>query len=194
MKKLFPWILVVIAVAGIAFGAWRYQKAHATPDVGWKTAPIEKKRIAARVTASGTLQATVTVQVGAQVSGRIAKLNADYNSTVKKGELIAKMDPQLFIATVEREKANFAAAKAGVVRAEAQQRDAELNQKRIKSLNEQSLASAAELQTAETNLSVNTAATEVARATLQQATAALRQAEVNLSYTDIVSPIDGVVI
>jgi HlyD family secretion protein len=194
IKKVVGWVILVLASAGAAIGIWRWQTNRSEPDVTYKTVPVEKRRIIARVTASGTLQATVTVQIGAQVSGRISKLNADYNSTVKKGELIAKIDPQLFIAAVEREKANFVAAKASLLRAEAQQRDAELVQKRAKSLSDQGLASAAELQTADTAVAVAVAQTEVARATLQQQQAALNQAQVNLSYTDIRSPIDGVVI
>lgn len=194
LKKAATWVVPLLVLTVIAFGVWRWQSARAAAPITYRTAPVEKRKIVARVTASGTLQATVTVQVGAQVSGRIAKLEADYNSIVKKGQIIAKMDPQLFIATVEREKANHAAAKAGVIRAEAQQRDAELVLKRARSLNEQGLASAAELQTAETNAAVAVAQTEVAKATLQQASAALHQAQVNLSYTEIHSPIDGVVI
>ncbi|MDF2696723.1 MAG: Macrolide-specific efflux protein MacA [Labilithrix sp.] len=194
LKKAASWVILVLVLAGVALAIWRWQASRAAPDVTYRTQPVDKRKVVARVTASGTLQATVTVQVGAQVSGRIAKLGADYNSTVKKGEVIAKIDPALFIAAVERERANFAAAKAGVVRAEAQQRDADLVLKRARSLNEQGLASAAELQTAETNAAVAVAQTEVARATLQQQSAALHQAQVNLSYTDILSPIDGVVI
>jgi HlyD family secretion protein len=194
IKKAVPWAILVLVLSGAGFGVWRWQATHGAPEVTYRTAPIEKRRIVAKVTASGTLQATVTVQVGAQVSGRISKLTVDYNSTVKKGQLIAKIDPQLFAATVERERANHAAAKAGVIRAEAQERDAELVQKRAKSLNDQGLASAAELQTADTAIAVAKAQTEVARATLQQQAAALNQAQVNLSYTDIFSPIDGVVI
>ncbi len=194
MKKAVRWVLLALALAGVAFGIWRWQASHAAPEVTYRSAPVEKRKIVARVTASGTLQATVTVQVGAQVSGRIAKLGADFNSTVKKGEVIAKIDPQLFIAAVERESANYAAAKAGLARAEAQHKDAELVQKRAKSLSDQGLASAAELQTADTNLAVAVTQIEVARATLQQQSAALHQAQVNLSYTDIISPIDGVVI
>lgn len=192
--KIARWAILALVVAGLAFAVYKWRTAKPEAEISYKTAPVEKRKITARVTASGTLQATVTVQVGAQVSGRIAKLNADFNSTVKKGDLIAKLDPQLFIAAVEREKANFASAKASVVRAEAQQRDAEMVLRRTKALNEQGLASASELQTAETNVSVTAAATEVARATLQQAVAALNQAQVNLSYTDIRSPIDGTVI
>jgi HlyD family secretion protein len=194
LKKAASWVIPLLLIVGVVVGIWRWQSGKAAPEVTYRTAPVEKRKVVAKVTASGTLQATVTVQIGAQVSGRIAKLNADYNSNVKKGELIAKIDPQLFIAAVEREKANYAAAKAGVIRSEAQQKDAELVQKRAKSLNEQGLASAAELQTADTNFAVALAQTEVAKATLQQASAALNQAQVNLSYTDIVSPIDGVVI
>src|SRR5205085_9547024 len=108
------------------FGFYKWKTGKNDEEVTYKTAPVEKRKITARVTASGTLQATVTVQVGAQVSGRISKLNADFNSTVKKGQLIAKLDPQLFIAAVERERANYASAKASVARAEAQQRDAEM--------------------------------------------------------------------
>lgn len=193
-KRTVGWLVLLVAVVGAAYGAWRWQKAHADPEVQYKTQPLEKRRIVARVTASGALQATVTVQVGAQVSGRIAKLDVDYNSTVKKGQLIAKLDPQLFVAAVEQGKANHVAAKANVVRAEAQAKDAELTYKRVKSLFDNALASGAELQTAETNVSVANAQIEVAKASLEQATAALNQARVNLSYTDIYSPIDGTVI
>lgn len=194
MNKVIGWSVFVLALAGIGFGVWRWTASRAAPETTYRTAPAERRKISARVTASGTLQATVTVQVGAQVSGRVAKLSADYNTTVKKGQIIAKIDPQLFIAAVERERANYAAAKAGLTRAEAQQKDADLAQRRAKSLNDQGLASAAELQAADTALAVAIAQTEVARATLQQQSAALHQAQVNLSYTDILSPIDGVVI
>jgi HlyD family secretion protein len=134
------------------------------------------------------------VQIGAQVSGRIQKLNADYNTTVKKGQLLAKLDPQLFQAAVEQASANFMSAKAGVAKAEAQQKDAELVLVRTQALSDQSLASAADLQTATTNVSVAKAATDVAKAALAQTTASLHQAQVNLSYTEIFSPIDGTVI
>jgi HlyD family secretion protein len=185
--------LVLLGGAG-ALGFWIWKRIHAPPEISYKTEPIDTRRIAARVTASGTLQATVTVQVGAQVSGRIEKLFADYNSTVKKGQLIAKLDPQLYEATVEQARANYVENKAGVTKAAAQQKDAELALARTKALSEQTLASAADLQSAETNLAVMAASTEVAKANLDAAGASLHQAQVNLSYCNIYSPIDGTVI
>ena len=193
-KKLIIWTVVVALVTGLGYAGWRYQKAHAAPEIAWKTSPIEKRKISAKVAASGTLQATVTVQIGAQVSGRIQKLNADFNTTVKKGQLLAKLDPQLFQAAVEQANANYLSAKASVAKAEAQQKDAELVLARTKTLSDQALASAADLQTAETNVAVAKAATDVAKASLAQSSASLHQAQVNLSYTEIYSPIDGTVI
>ena len=192
--KIARWAVLVVVLGAVAFGLWKWRAGRGGPEITYRTAPVERRSITGRVTASGTLEATVTVQVGAQVSGRISKLFADFNSTVKKGQLIAKLDPELFVAAVEREKANHASAKASVTKAEAEQRDADLALKRVQALASQGLASSAELQTAQTNVSVTAAATDVARASLQQATAALNQAQVNLSYTNILSPIDGTVI
>ena len=194
MKKRLGLILTLVVLVGIGIFVWRWRAGHKEPEVTFKTAPIEQRRIVAKVTASGTLQATVTVQVGAQVSGRIQKLFADFNSTVKKGELVAKIDPQLFQAAVEQANANFVSAKAGVAKADAQLHDADLQEKRTKALFDQTLASAADLQSAETNLSVARAGVDVAKASLEQAQASLHQAQVNLSYTNIYSPIDGTVI
>ena len=194
VKQVVSWIVGLGVVAGIGIGVWRWQASHSAPEVTYKTATAEKKRVLARVTASGTLSATVTVQVGAQVSGRISVLNADYNSTVKKGQVIAKLDPQLYIAAVEQAQANYLSAKASVLRAEATERDAQATLTRTKNLNDQGLAAASELQTATTAVSVAQAGTEVAKASLKQTEAALHQAQVNLSYTTIPSPIDGVVI
>ena len=89
------------------------------PEISYKTASVERRNIVGRVTASGTLSAIVTVQVGTQVSGRIQKLFADFNSVVTKGELVAKIDPALFDASVQQAQANYLAAKAGVTTAEA---------------------------------------------------------------------------
>jgi HlyD family secretion protein len=194
MKKTLVWlaVLVVLAAGGVAY--WRYREAHKPPEVTYKTAPVEKRHIVGKVTASGTLSAIVTVLVGTQVSGRVSKLYADFNSHVKKGELVAKIDPQLFEASVQQAQANYLQAKAGVVTAIAQAHNADLAYTRTKALKDANLAAQADLDTAEANVATTHAAIDGANAQLAQAAAQLHTAQVNLSYTSIVSPIDGVVI
>ncbi len=98
--------LVVLLTAGLGVARWR--AAHKKPPVEFDTAAVDRGRIVARVTATGTLSALVTVQVGTQVSGTVQKLFVDWNSPVKKGQLIAKIDPQLFEASLEQAQANYA--------------------------------------------------------------------------------------
>ena len=196
MKKrgVVGWVVFLLVIAAAFVVYWRFFRSAKAAPIDYKTVTVEKRRIVGKVTASGTLQATVTVQVGTQVSGRIQKLNADFNSQVKKGDLIAKIDPQLFQATVAQAHANYASAQANVVKAQAQVRDAEMQFNRIKALFDQNLASAADLQTAQTTLAVNKASVDVAKASVEQAAASLSQAQVNLNYCNIYSPIDGTVI
>ena len=192
-KRLLPLGVVVLLLGAVA-GYWRYSATHRPPEVQYKTATVERKRIAAKVTATGILAATVTVQVGTQVSGRIAQLLADFNSPVKKGQVIAKIDPQLFIAAVAQSRANFVSAEASLTKARAQALEADRQAARLKALNAENLASQGDLELSQTNAAVAKAGIDVAVATLEQARASLNQAQVNLSYTTIVSPIDGVVI
>jgi HlyD family secretion protein len=164
------------------------------PKVQWETATVDRGRIVARVTATGTLSALVTVQVGSQVSGRIQQLFVDFNSPVKKGQLIAKIDPQLFQASLEQARANYTAAEGNLAKAKVQAAQAELDFKRQANLAERKLVAQADLDLARTNLAAAKAQIAVSTGQLQQAKAALNQAKVNLAYTDIHSPTDGVVI
>ena len=116
MRRL-TWIVAVLAVAAAAFGLWRWRRSAGSGKPQFETAALERGRIVAKVTATGTLSAIVTVQVGSQVSGRIQALYADFNSRVKKGQLIAKIDPQLFEATAQQARANVAAAEKLVAQA-----------------------------------------------------------------------------
>jgi HlyD family secretion protein len=194
VKKKIGWIIgIVVVVAGV-LAYWRYGRGPATPPIQYKTAAVAKRRIVGKITASGTLSATVTVQVGTQVSGRIQSLNVDFNSAVKKGQVIAKIDPLLFQAAVQQASANYLSAKASLVRAKAQALDADRQYARLKTLKDQGLASQQDLETGETNAAVAKASIDVAQAALAQSAASLNQAQTNLSYTTIVSPIDGTVI
>jgi HlyD family secretion protein len=155
---------------------------------------VAKGPVVAKVTATGILSAVVTVQVGAQVSGRVSKLYADYNSTVKKGQLIAELDPALFEANVEQGKANVLQADGQLKQAEANVLAAQRVYDRDKPLRASNLIAQADLDIAETTLEAARAAVVAAKGNLAQAKAQLSQSQVNLTYTKILSPIDGTVI
>jgi HlyD family secretion protein len=194
MRTRILWLVALVVIVAGAAGVWRYRAQNGTPVIQYKTSPAERKHIVARVTASGTLSALVTVQVGTQVSGRIQKLFADFNSTVTKGELVAKIDPQMFDAAVQQAQANYMSAKASVATAEATALNADRQYSRTKALRDENLAAQADLDTAEASVATSHAQVDAAKASLAQSLASLHQAQINLSYTNIVSPIDGVVI
>lgn len=158
------------------------------------TAKADRGRISAKVTASGTLSALVTVQVGSQVSGRIQDLYVDFNTPVKKGQIIARIDPQIYQASAEQARANLQAAEANLTKAKVQGLDAERQARRAAELVEQKLISQAERDTARANADATHAGVAAAEGAVAQASAALHQAQVNLGYTKIISPTDGVVI
>jgi HlyD family secretion protein len=193
MKRKLGWIVAGLVVAGgaVFFAA---RPSAPPPAAKYETTEVTRGPVVARVTASGTLSPLVTVQVGTQVSGRILHLFADFNSAVTKGQVVAKIDPQLFQAAVEQQRANHAAARANLAKAKAQAVDARKQYERAKRLVAAKYVPEADVDTAEATLNVALAQIDAASGALQQATAAMRQAEVNLEYTTIVSPIDGVVI
>jgi HlyD family secretion protein len=186
----------VIVLVGIAAGATKVvlKRRAARPPVQWETTAVDRGRIVARVTATGILSALVTVQVGSQVSGSIQKLYADFNSPVKKGQIIAKIDPRLFQASLENARANYAQAKATLMKDEVQARFAERQSKRQGTLVKDKLIAPADFDTAESAAGTSKAQVEADKANVQQARAILHQAEVNLALTNITSPTDGVVI
>lgn len=188
------WLVVLLGIAGGGAYYWRYRNAHLPPPVTFQTTAIELRRIVGRVSATGTLQARVTVLVGSQVSGRIQKILVDYNSSVKKGELVAKIDPTIFEANVAQARANHLSARADLERTKAQAMLAEKQLARLKALGQDQLATQSDIDTAETNLAVAKAQIRSAEASVQQTAASLRQSQTNLSFTTIVSPIDGTVI
>jgi HlyD family secretion protein len=188
------WAVVVLAACAAGTTSFVLKRRAAKPAVQWETTAVDRGRIVARVTATGTLSALVTVQVGSQVSGSIQKLYADFNSPVKKGQIIAKIDPRLFQASLENARASYAQAKATLMKDEVQARFAERQSKRQGVLVKDKLVAAADFDTAESTAGTSLAQVEADKANVQQARAVLHQAEVNLALTSIVSPTDGVVI
>jgi HlyD family secretion protein len=160
----------------------------------YETTVVDRGPIVAKVTATGTLSALVTVQVGTQVSGRIEKILVDFNSTVKKGQVIAKIDPLLFQAALEQARANYAAGEGNVTNLQAKADDAKLQYDRAQALFERKAIAQQDLDTARANSRAADGALVAAKGNLMQAKASLHQAQVNLNYTTIISPTTGVVI
>ena len=183
-----------LLMVGVALGVLRYQAAHPKPLVHYETGSVDLGPIAAKVTATGAVSALVTVSVGSQVSGRIATLAVDFGSHVKKGQIIATIEPSLLRAGVAQARANFASAKAGVETARAHDLLADRNYKRATELAAAGLATRADLDAADAALGSAVAEGAAARAGVAQALAALDQAKLNLTYATIVSPISGIVI
>ena len=191
-RRRWVWVsaLVLLLIAGGV--TWRVLRRPA--PLQYQTAAVTRGPVVAKVTATGILSAVVTVQVGSQVSGRIAALHADYNSTVKKGDLVAEIDPALFQANVEQGKANVLQAEGQLKQAQANVLAAQRTYDRDKPLRASNLIAQADLDTAETTLEAAKASVVAAQGNLAQARAQLSQAQVNLTYTKILSPIDGTVI
>ncbi len=160
----------------------------------FETAKVERGRLVARVTATGTLNALVTVQVSSQVSGRMKEVLVDFNSEVKKGQVLARLDPALFEANLEQARANLAVASANAEKARFEANDATKQAERSQALFERKLIAEAERDSAHATASAAKAAVAAGEAMVVQARAALNQASVNLTFTTISSPVSGIVI
>src|SRR3979409_1799744 len=206
MKTKNRWLILggAIALIGLfaAFGLNRGNQAQHF------TAKVEKGEIHDVVEATGTINAVITVQVGSQVSGTVAKLNVDFNSRVRKGDVVALIDPALFqgallqtAADLENAKANLAVAKANFEKAKAAAVQAKADYDRTVALHQEGVMSQQQLDLAKANYdsanaSVNGAAASVTQAEAQvsQKSAAVTVSQTNLNYTVIRSPIDGTVV
>ena len=172
-------VLLLIAGAVVAAGLWYFNRGKSDAPQYQSTA-VDRGEIIQTVTATGTLNPVVNVTVGSQVSGRISKLNVDFNSPVKQGEVLAEIDPSTYQATVEQVTADLANTRANLELQQVQyQRASELFTNKLISGSDYDIALAALHQ---------------AEATVKIKQASLNNAMVNLNYCKIVSPVDGVVI
>ena len=158
------------------------------------TGSVDRGDVTEVVGATGTLEAVTTVQLGSQVSGTIQSLNADFNSTVKKNQVVARLDPSLFEARVGQARANVQAARANVDRAKAEVEDNRQKYERAKELAAGKLLPESDLETAKASYDGAVAQLKANQAAESQAQANQNQAELDLSHTIITTPIDGVVI
>src|SRR5438270_7516650 len=204
MKRALIGLLIVVAIGA---GAGAYYIRRGGPEMQVMTSPITRGDVIDTVGATGTLQAVTTVQVGSQVSGNISWLGADFNSIVKKGQVIARLDPSLFQAQLEQSKANLAQSRANLAKAQsdlermkvqltdAQQKNARAQELAAKSLLPQSDLDAAKIavDSAQASLAAQQATVNQATASVSQSQASVNQNQVNLDHTIITAPIDGIV-
>jgi len=157
-------------------------------------AAVTRGSIVSVVAATGTLDATTSVQVGSQVSGTIEQLFADYNSVVRKGQVLARLEQSLYRSAIEQAAANVVKAESDVERLRVTQLDATTKLDRARLLADKQLIPATDLQNAEVTLQLAQSQVRSAEAQVTQARASLKQARVNFDKTVITSPIEGIVI
>ncbi len=187
-------LIVSIVGVGLAIGGYVFFNGERKAPVRYRTAPVERGPVVSIVTATGTINPVVSVQVGTQVSGMIKSLHADFNSVVKAGDVVAVIDPEPFKARRDQAASNLEMAKANVARAKTDlaQRKRELD--RVKSLVAQQFVSQNDVDVALTNYQSAEAQQKVMEAQVKQAEAALNSTELDLKYTVIRSPVNGVVV
>ena len=189
------WIVPVVLFAIVALAAWWYLGRGETDDAGgYRTGAVERGEIRTAISATGTLSATATIEVGTQVSGTLQSVDVDFNDSVGKDQVIARIDPSTFQARMDQALASLSSTRAGLNEAHAVARNAELDYTRKSDLVKRQLIARAEADQAR-------AARDQARARIVSANAQVRQQQANvdsarldLEKTVIRSPVEGVVL
>ena len=183
----------VTAALAIGVALWARQRtAHAA--VHYETAAVTRGPVERTVSASGTVNPVTVVQVGTYVSGVVQDVYCDYNTTVKKGQLCAKIDPRPYQSVVSQDAANLAAAKAQLDKDQANLQYAQLTAERNQKLGQQGLVPQDTVDSSKSAANQARAQVEVDETGIAQRQAELDAARINLGYTEIVSPVDGTVV
>ncbi len=185
------WVAAGLVV--LAGAAWWLLRGRGE-EPRFVTVAVDRGDVVEVVGATGAVEAVTTVQIGSQVSGTIQGLGADFNSQVKKGQVIARLDPSLFEARLGQARANLVAARANVERARSSVDDTRLKFERARELGAQQLAPQSDVDSAKAAYDGAVAQLHANEAAVSQADASVHQAEVDLEHTVISTPIDGVVI
>jgi HlyD family secretion protein len=198
MKRLIRWLIVLGIIGGIGYAATGPVAAYLKERkrVVWRDAEVGRGRIVAEVKATGTINPVRLVKIGCFVSGPIESIFVDFNSEVKKGDLMANIDPRIYEAAVARDKASLANQKATVEQARAQLQQAINDEKRAKGLRAENkdFISDTEMDQFKFKRQALDAALKVAETAVDQAQAMLDTSTANLGYTKIIAPENGVVI
>ena len=191
ISKRTVWMLAIAALALV--GGW-YYFAPGSSGMRMVTAKVTEGPIVRSVTATGTVNPVITVQLGTYVSGPIIAIYKDYNAAVTKGQLIAKIDPSAYQVTVDIAQATLANSKAQLGKDEADLAYKKVTWERDRDLYKDDAVSKDALDSAYSAWQMDVAQVKLDQANIQQQTANVKAAEVNLNYTNIVSPVDGTVV
>ena len=191
MKKLI-WIILILVAAGAGAAFFFTNRGEKEPTV--TTLKPSRGSIIDAVGATGTLQAVRTVTVGTQVSGIVQELYADFNAIVKKGQVVARLDPSILETQVETARANMANATANLERQRVTVNDAQAKLTRARELSARQLINKVDLENAEVTVKQAEAQLKSTQSSIVQAEAAVNKAKVDLDHTVITAPIDGIVI
>lgn len=201
MKRLIRWLIFLAVVAALFGGATlaypsarNYWRERNRPQ--WRLAEVEQGEIVAVVNSTGTIKPVLEITVGSFVSGPIIELNGEYNQEVKKDEVLAKIDPRIYVAALQQQKATMKTRTAEVKRVQAQLQQAINDEKRANKLREEDAAfiAQAELDKYRFAREALEAQLLVAEAAVEQATASVENAQAQVDYTNILSPVDGMII
>jgi HlyD family secretion protein len=193
MSKINLFFLLFL-LGSVAIGAWWWISPEKEQPVSYITAAVVRGEIARVVVATGTVNPVTTVQVGTYVSGPIKAIFADFNSAVSNGQRLAQIDPRPFQVKVKQAEANLTTARAQVEKDKADLTFKQRVLKRTRELFERNLIAKQEVEATERDTEQALAQLQLDQARVEQNVAALEEARVNLGYTDIVSPVDGVVV
>lgn len=194
MKKISKVWIAAGTIVVLAVVAWIFSGGKKKEEVSFVTEKVAKANIQNSITATGTIEAVTSVTVGTQVSGIVSKLFVDYNSEVKKGQVIAELDKTNLMSTLNAAKANLLSAKANLQSAKATESYQLSNYNRYKTLYDKGLVSADDYESARLSYEQAREQANSARQNVTSAQEEVQRAQTNLGYATITSPIDGVVI
>lgn len=192
-RKHIWFLLIVVLVTAVAVGGWWFQRDR-QPDQNLLTVAVQRGDLEDLVTATGVLQPRDYVDVGAQVSGQLEVLHVRIGDDVKEGDLLAEIDPTLYVARVDATRAQLRNQRAQLMERKAQLTLAELQYRRQQNLLREEATSREAAQTAEATLQSARAQIEAINAQIEQTESSLRAEEANLEYARIYAPMDGTVV
>jgi HlyD family secretion protein len=186
--------IAAAVLLGLAAVGYAWSQRDSQEQTSYRTATAERGDLRVAISATGALKALSTVDIGSQVSGQVLEVTADFNERVQRDQVIARIDPANFEARLTQARANLSSARASLQEAQAAQKNAQADYNRKRELSERQLVSRADIDLAEAAREQAAARVASARAQIQQAEANVANAELELAYTVIRSPVDGVVL